>query len=80
MDKTKYFTFTNEGKDAAAWPYDKPQYLILNIAIGGDWGGQKGIDDRIFPQRMYIDYARVYQEQRPARSSPSRQVAKSFQG
>ena len=69
MDQTKYFTFTNEGKGDAAWPYDKPQYLILNIAIGGDWGGQKGIDDGIFPQRMYIDYVRVYQEQDPVRSS-----------
>ncbi len=71
VDKTKYFTFKNEGKGDAAWPYDKPQYLILNIAIGGDWGGQKGIDDHIFPQRMYIDYVRVYQEQNshPVRSS-----------
>ena len=65
VDKAKYFTFTNEEKGDAAWPYDKPQYLILNIAIGGDWGGQKGIDDSIFPQRMYIDYVRVYQEQNP---------------
>jgi hypothetical protein len=32
-------------------PFDEPQYLLLNIAIGGDWGGQKGIDDAIFPQR-----------------------------
>ena len=69
VDKSKYFTFTNEGKGDAAWPYDKPQYLILNIAIGGAWGGQKGIDDSIFPQRMYIDYVRVYQEQRSVRSS-----------
>ena len=63
VDKTKYFTFKNERKGDAVWPYDKPQYLILNIAIGGAWGGQKGIDDSIFPQRMYIDYVRVYQEQ-----------------
>ena len=63
VDKTKYFTFTNEGKGNDAWPYDKPQYLILNLAIGGAWGGQKGIDDSIFPQRMYIDYVRVYQDQ-----------------
>ena len=61
VDKSKYFTFTNEGKGNAAWPYDKPQHLILNIAIGGNWGGQKGIDDSMFPKRMYIDYVRVYQ-------------------
>jgi beta-glucanase (GH16 family) len=63
VDDKKYFTYENEGTGAAAWPYDKPQYLILNVAIGGDWGGQKGIDDAIFPQRMEIDYVRVYQKQ-----------------
>jgi beta-glucanase (GH16 family) len=70
VDKTNYFTFKNEGKGDAAWPYGKPQYLILNIAIGGAWGGQKGIDDSIFPQQMYIDYVRVYQEQNPAPARP----------
>ncbi len=63
VDKSKYFTFKNEGKGSDAWPYDKPLYLLLNIAIGGGWGGQKGIDDAIFPQRMYVDYVRVYKNQ-----------------
>jgi hypothetical protein len=36
-------------------------FLLLNIAVGGDWGGQKGIDEKIWPQRMEIDYVRVYQ-------------------
>jgi beta-glucanase (GH16 family) len=67
VDKTKYFTFTNEGKGEAAWPYDKPQYPILNIAIGDDWGGQKGVEDSIFPQRLYIGYVRDYQHQSPVR-------------
>jgi len=66
VDDHKYFTFRNEGTGPGVWPYDKDQYLILNIAIGGDWGGQKGIDDRIFPQRSYIDYVRVYQQPRAA--------------
>jgi beta-glucanase (GH16 family) len=67
LDDQKYFTFKNEhpGSPAGAhpdvWPFDKPQYLILNLAIGGAWGGQKGIDDSIFPTRYYIDYVRVYQ-------------------
>ena len=30
-------------------------------AVGGNWGGQQGIDDSNFPQRMYVDYVRVYQ-------------------
>jgi hypothetical protein len=34
---------------------------LLNIAVGGAWGGQQGIDSSIFPQRMEVDYVRVYQ-------------------
>ena len=60
VDNQKYFTFRNEGAGADVWPFDKDQYLILNLAIGGSWGGQKGIDDSIFPQRYCIDYVRVY--------------------
>ena len=44
------------------WPFDKSQFLILNVAVGGDWGGAQGIDNSIFPQTMEIDYVRVYQE------------------
>ncbi len=62
VDAHKYFTYRNEGSGAAAWPYDKKQYLILNLAIGGNWGGQKGIDDGRFPQQFIIDYVRVYQK------------------
>jgi hypothetical protein len=36
-------------------------HLLLNLAIGGDWGGAKGIDDTIFPKQMVVDYVRVYQ-------------------
>ncbi len=61
VDVNKYFSFSNEGKGVEEWPYDLPQYLILNIAVGGSWGGQKGIDDAIFPQKMYVDFVRVYQ-------------------
>ena len=62
VDESKYFTYRNDGTGPDAWPYDKDQYLILNLAIGGDWGGQKGIADSIFPQRSIIDYVRVYQK------------------
>ncbi len=64
VDAHKYFTYRNERSGAAAWPYDKEQYLILDLAIGGDWGGQKGIDDSRFPQQFVIDYVRVYQKPR----------------
>jgi beta-glucanase (GH16 family) len=62
VDGKTYFTYQHDATGKLAWPYDEPQYLILNIAIGGAWGGQKGIDDAIFPQKMEIDYVRVYQK------------------
>lgn len=45
----------------AAWPFTRPYQLILNVAVGGDWGGQKGIDDVRFPQAMRVDYVRYWQ-------------------
>ncbi|MEO1712297.1 MAG: glycoside hydrolase family 16 protein, partial [Bacteroidota bacterium] len=62
VDEELYFTFENDGLgNAETWPYDQPHYLILNLAIGGFWGGQKGIDDKIFPQRYEIDYVRYFE-------------------
>ena len=61
-DDRNYFQFRRDtagGHDA--WPFDAPQYLLINIAVGGTWGGQHGVDDNIFPVRMEIDYVRVYQ-------------------
>jgi beta-glucanase (GH16 family) len=62
VDETKYFAFQNEGTGWETWPYDQEFYLIINLAIGGSWGGMGGVDDEIFPQRFYIDYVRVYEE------------------
>jgi beta-glucanase (GH16 family) len=62
VDDELYFIYENEKSGVAAWPFDKDHYLILNTAIGGAWGGQKGIDDSIFPQRFLIDYVRVYKK------------------
>lgn len=63
VDKTKYFTHENEGKGWETYPFDQKFHLILNIAVGGSWGGQKGIDDKVFPAQMEIDWVRVYQAQ-----------------
>ena len=62
MDDSLFFTSTNDGTGWEAWPFDKPFYLVLNIAVGGAWGGQKGIDDSIWPQRMEVDYVRAYKK------------------
>jgi beta-glucanase (GH16 family) len=61
VDDKRYFTYDNEKTGPAVWPFDKPFYLILNVAVGGSWGGQKGIDADAFPRRMEVDYVRVYQ-------------------
>lgn len=63
VDGVVYATFTKTPGDRdAEWPFHKPFYLILNLAIGGAWGGQKGIDDAAFPQRMEVDFVRVYRK------------------
>jgi beta-glucanase (GH16 family) len=62
IDGQKFFTFRNEGTGSRTWPFDKPQYLLINLAIGGAWGGQKGIDDGRFPHRYLVDYVRIYQQ------------------
>ena len=42
------------------WPFDKPHYFLMNIAVGGNLGGLEGVDDSIFPATMEVDYVRVY--------------------
>ena len=61
IDDHSYFLFANEHKGKGTWPFDTPFHLLLNIAVGGNWGGQKGVDEKIFPLKMEIDYVRVYQ-------------------
>lgn len=58
----KRFTKGVDGSDigVGGWPFDKPFYLILNIAVGGNWGGE--IDDAMLPYLMEIEYVRVYQK------------------
>ncbi|MCU0729367.1 MAG: glycoside hydrolase family 16 protein [Sphingopyxis sp.] len=61
VDDQPRFLFRNEGGDMARWPFDRPMNLLLNIAVGGSWGGQQGIRPDAFPARFEIDYVRVYQ-------------------
>ncbi len=50
-----------EKADWTSWPFDSDFYLILNLAVGGGWGGQEGVDTGALPQRYEIDYVRVFQ-------------------
>lgn len=43
------------------WPFDQRFHLIMNLAVGGNWGGAQGVDDSIWPQKIEVDYVRVYQ-------------------
>ena len=60
VDDQPKFLFQKDSDKKTRWPFDKPQHLLLNVAVGGTWGGQKGIDPAAFPARMEVDYVRVY--------------------
>ncbi|MDJ0933704.1 family 16 glycosylhydrolase [Breoghania sp.] len=55
------YTYNPTTKTQDNWPYNQPFFFLLNIAVGGTWGGANGVDDTIFPATMEIDYVRVYQ-------------------
>ncbi|MFM7021932.1 MAG: family 16 glycosylhydrolase [Flavobacteriales bacterium] len=60
VDNIKYLSVTNDGSGWQSWPYNKDFHLILNLAVGGSWGGEKGVDNTIFPAQYKIDYVRMY--------------------
>ena len=60
VDDQSVFVYNPEDKTKAVWPFDQPFYFIINLAIGGNFGGPD-VDDSIFPQEYAIDYVRVYQ-------------------
>ena len=63
MDGKELLKFNNDGKnDVSSWPFNKPFYVILNLAWGGDWGGMKGVDESALPVQMEVDYVRVFQK------------------
>ena len=61
FDNQRYYSCQKKGEGIGEWPFDAPQYLLINLAIGGAWGGQQGIDDSIFPMEYQVDYVRIYQ-------------------
>ncbi len=60
MDGVVYNHITNEHLSEKEWPFDQPFYLILNLAIGGGWGGKMGVDETVFPAVMEVDYVRYF--------------------
>ena len=62
VDGEPLLTYANDGTGEDAWPFDKPFYVILNLAWGGAWGGQQGVDESCLPAVMKVDYVRVFQK------------------
>lgn len=60
VDSLQYHEFLNLNEGFEEWPFDQEFYLILNLAIGGNWGGKMGIDTSAFPAKFEIDYVRHY--------------------
>lgn len=59
-DGIKYFTLTPADLGANEWPFNNPFFFIMNVAVGGNWPGNPD-NPEIFPQRMIVDYIRVFQ-------------------
>ncbi|MGI6047039.1 MAG: family 16 glycosylhydrolase [Petrimonas sp.] len=63
VDGKQYFEFLNDKQNnVETWPFNKPFYLKLNLAWGGNWGGAQGVDEAKLPATYEIDYVRVYQK------------------
>lgn len=59
IDNQKYFTYSDTSTPLS-WPYNNPQNIIINLAMGGGWGGAKGMDSTLTRQSLILDYVRVY--------------------
>jgi beta-glucanase (GH16 family) len=61
VDGVQFYSVTKpQVQGYGNWVFDHPMFLILNVAVGGNWPGSPDASS-VFPQRMYVDYIRVYQ-------------------
>jgi len=60
VDDVPYYAVYKNGDGKSGWPFNNKFHLILNLAVGGNWGGKYGIDENSFPQEYMVDYVRVY--------------------
>lgn len=71
VDQDRYVRRTRADLQPAwKWVFDKPFFLILNVAVGGDWPGNPD-STTVFPQSMLVDYVRVYQKAEPLKKEPA---------
>lgn len=60
VDGITYMSSNNTNITSGTWPFNAPSFLIFNVAVGGDWPGAPPAST-VFPQRMLVDYVRVFQ-------------------
>lgn len=58
VDNVEFKKFSNS--NIASWPFNKPFFFIMNVAVGGNYGGPPN-ETTVFPQQMIVDYIRVFQ-------------------
>jgi beta-glucanase (GH16 family)/glycerophosphoryl diester phosphodiesterase len=63
IDDSTFFTFANHYNTTDEWPFDQPFFLIMNVAVGGNFGGKEGVDDAAFPATMQVEAVRVFQKE-----------------
>ncbi len=63
LDGEHYYTY-DKNQNELEWPFDKPQNIIVNIAVGGVWGGREGIDPSWDSHQYILDYIRVYEKKK----------------
>ena len=70
IDSVLFYTYNPSVKNSSTWPFDKTCFIIINVAMGGNWGSdpqyetgglKNGIDPSLYNAKMEIDYVRVYQ-------------------
>lgn len=60
VDDILVYTFQPTLKNEDIWPFNQPFYIIVDLAVGGNFGGPE-VDNKVFPQDFKIDYIKVYQ-------------------
>ena len=60
-DAEPHFRYANEHAGPAQWPFDEPFYVMLNLAVGGNWGGKHGVADDALENAVFeVAHVRVY--------------------
>jgi beta-glucanase (GH16 family) len=61
VDDIPYMKASRQDVSDGIYPFDNPSFLIFNVAVGGLWPGSPD-DTTVFPERMFVDYVRVFQK------------------